>query len=94
MLATSACQACAFWQVFLAVPWVCLQFVIVVFSDHSHLLFLMAVCIIIYEIVNVNTLVDYKHKKECTEKRTPIMPAGVTNRAFFQILLMLFQFRL
>ena len=24
----------------LAVPWVCLQFVIVVFPDHSHLLFL------------------------------------------------------
>ena len=26
---------------FLAVPWVCLQFVIVVFPDHSHLLFLV-----------------------------------------------------
>ena len=26
---------------FLAVPWVCLQFVIVVFPDHTHLLFLM-----------------------------------------------------
>ena len=25
---------------FLAVPWVCLQFVIVVFTDHTHLLFL------------------------------------------------------
>ena len=25
---------------FLAVPWVCLQFVIVVFPDHSHLLYL------------------------------------------------------
>ena len=25
---------------FLAVPWVCLQFVIVVFPDHIHLLFL------------------------------------------------------
>ena len=25
---------------FLAVPWVCLQFVIVVFLDHTHLLFL------------------------------------------------------
>ena len=25
---------------FLAVPWVCLQFVIVIFSDHTHLLFL------------------------------------------------------
>ena len=26
-------------SLFLAVPWVCLQFVIVVFPDHSHLLF-------------------------------------------------------
>ena len=26
---------------FLAVQWVCLQFVIVVFSDHTHLLFLI-----------------------------------------------------
>ena len=26
---------------FLAVPWVCLQFVIGVFSDHTHLLFLV-----------------------------------------------------
>ena len=25
---------------FIAVPWVCLQFVIVVFTDHTHLLFL------------------------------------------------------
>ena len=28
---------------FLAVPWVCLQFVIVVFPDHTHLLFLLEV---------------------------------------------------
>ena len=27
-------------QLFLTVPWVCLQFVIVVFPDHTHLLFL------------------------------------------------------
>ena len=27
--------------VFLAVPWVCLQFVNVVFPDHTHVLFLM-----------------------------------------------------
>ena len=26
-------------RLFLAVPWVCLQFVIVVFPDHTHLLF-------------------------------------------------------
>ena len=28
-------------QLFLAVPWGCLQFVIVVFPDHTHLLFLI-----------------------------------------------------
>ena len=28
-------------RLFLAVPWGCLQFVIVVFPDHTHLLFLL-----------------------------------------------------
>ena len=28
---------------FLAVPWVCLQFVIVVFPDHTHLLFIILI---------------------------------------------------
>ena len=32
-------------RLFLAVPWGCLQFVIVVFPDHTHLLFFMATCI-------------------------------------------------
>ena len=30
-------------QFFLAVPWGCLRFVIVVFPDHTHLLFLKSV---------------------------------------------------
>ena len=29
---------------FLEVPWACLQFLIVVFPDHAHLLFLSVVC--------------------------------------------------
>ena len=33
------CPVVVVW-LFLAVPWVCLQFVIVVFSDHTKLLFL------------------------------------------------------
>ena len=33
------CIVMVVW-LFLAVPWVCLRFVIVVFSDHTHLLFL------------------------------------------------------
>ena len=28
------------WRLFLAVPWGCLQFVIVVYPNHTHLLFL------------------------------------------------------
>ena len=36
---SSWCLVIVVW-LFLAVPWVCLQFVIVVFSDHTHLLFL------------------------------------------------------
>ena len=36
---SSWCLVIDVW-LFLAVPWVCLQFVIVVFPDHTHLLFL------------------------------------------------------
>ena len=35
---SSRCLVIVVW-LFLAVPWVCLQFVIVVFPDHTHLLF-------------------------------------------------------
>ena len=34
------CLVMAEW-LFLAVPWGCLQFVIVIFPDHTHLLFFM-----------------------------------------------------
>ena len=37
---SSWCLVIVVW-LFLAVPWVCLQFVIVVFPDHTHLLFLL-----------------------------------------------------
>ena len=33
------CLVIVVW-LFLVVPWVCLQFVIVVFPDHTHLLFI------------------------------------------------------
>ena len=36
---SSWCLVIVVW-LFLAVPWVCLQFVILVFPDHTHLLFL------------------------------------------------------
>ena len=36
---SSWCLVIAVW-LFLEVPWVCLHFVIVVFPDHTHLLFL------------------------------------------------------
>ena len=35
---SSWCLVIVVW-LFLAMPWVCLQYVIVVFSDHTHLLF-------------------------------------------------------
>ena len=35
-------------RLFLAVPQGCLQFVIVVFPDHTHLLFLVDICVILY----------------------------------------------
>ena len=37
---SSWCLLVVMW-LFLAVPWVCLQFVIVVFPDHTHLRFLI-----------------------------------------------------
>ena len=37
---SSWCLVIVVW-LFLAVPWVCLRFVIVVFPDHTHLLFLV-----------------------------------------------------
>ena len=41
LLSLSAwCLVIVVW-LFLAVPWVCLQFVIVVFPDHTHLLFFL-----------------------------------------------------
>ena len=49
---SSWCLVIVVW-LFLAVAWVCLQFVIVVFPDHTHLLFLKYLksvrqCIIVF----------------------------------------------
>ena len=48
---------------FLVVPWVCLQFVIVVFPDHSHLLCLMLNILKDSEKVSKvdNSLANYVH---------------------------------
>ena len=44
---SSWCLVMVVW-LFLAVSWVCLQFVILVFPDHTHLLFLIVgICIYI-----------------------------------------------
>ena len=40
---------------FLAVPWGCLQFVIVVFPDHTHLLFLMSRLLCLCCVVTVKS---------------------------------------
>ena len=39
---SSWCLVIVVW-LFLAMPWVCLQFVIVVFSDQTHLLFFLVI---------------------------------------------------
>ena len=41
---SSCCLVIVVW-LFLVVPWVCLQFVIMVFTDHTHLLFLVLFCV-------------------------------------------------
>ena len=43
---SSWCLVIVVW-LFLVVPWVCLQFVILVFHDHTHLLFLPAPHVVI-----------------------------------------------
>ena len=47
LLSLSSCCLVSVVWLFLAVPWVCLQFVIVVFPDHTHLLFFHQ-CVISY----------------------------------------------
>ena len=47
---SSWCLMIVVW-LFLAVPWVCLQFAIVVFPDHTHLLFLVEVYLVISRLL-------------------------------------------
>ena len=58
---SSWCLVAVVW-LFLAVPWGCLRFVIMVFSDHTHLLFFYQVFNRIFPNVNfwINRL-QYKH---------------------------------
>ena len=44
-------------RLFLAVPQGCLQFVIVVYPDHTHLLFLYSVHILKYQLLNNRLLI-------------------------------------
>ena len=62
------CLAIVVW-LFLAVPWVCLQFVIVVFPDHTHLLLFAA---------------KYS-KNDTRRKITPIFALYKTNFTYFSI---------
>ena len=41
------CLVLVVW-LFLAVPWACLKFVVVVFPDHTHLLFLYTTHVVVY----------------------------------------------
>ena len=51
---SSWCLVMVMW-LFLAVPWVCLQFLIVVFPDHTHLLFLMSRILCLCCVVTVKS---------------------------------------
>ena len=51
---SSWCLVMVEW-LFLAVPWGCLQFVIVVFPDHTHLLFLMSRLLCLCCVVTVKS---------------------------------------
>ena len=53
-------------RLFLAVPWGCLRFVIVVFSDHTHLLFLCAFL----------QTKDRKHIEQNYHSLAVVMPQG------------------
>ena len=46
---SSWCLVMVVW-LFLAVQWVCLRFVIVVFPDHTHILFFFIIFIIAYDL--------------------------------------------
>ena len=46
---SSWCLSVVVW-LFIAVPWVCLQFVIVVFPDQAHLLFLNKSLELVYKV--------------------------------------------
>ena len=43
-------------RLFLAVPWGCLQFVIVVFPDHTHLLFLVDIMYHVAALIKIDIL--------------------------------------
>ena len=60
---SSWCLVIVVW-LFLAVPWVCLLFVIVVFSDNTHLLFLMD--LFVYLMLRVGSHVVFVRIR-CTE---------------------------
>ena len=48
-------------RLFLAVPQGCLQFVIVVFPDHTHLLFLKCSGVVFIMLINVNKFLAFYH---------------------------------
>ena len=62
-------------QLFLAVPRGCLQFVIVVFPDHTHLLFLL-ILDAIYDSLNEGALLRSPIKSHCPcfDKVIPVVP--------------------
>ena len=59
---SSLCLVMVVW-LFLAVPWVCLRFVIVVFPDHAHLLFLNLSSIYTPSTITVHNMITLNKKE-------------------------------
>ena len=59
---SSWCLVIVVW-LFLAVPWVCLQFMIVVFPDHFHLLFLCMFTVHYWHYIFINVNINNENGK-------------------------------
>ena len=64
-------------RLFLAVPRGCLRFVIVVFPDHTHLLFLIADCL------TLNETISYEEVRKCVYEAKLRKASGIDNTLLY-----------
>ena len=58
LLNLSSCCLMMVERLFLTVPWGCLRFVIIVFPDHTHLLFLTVIRLLSYLSIQARNVVS------------------------------------